>query len=273
MKQPKILKKSNRQIGKSNLPIDKKRSALSPGKRLSKNGNEYYEYRKNRSDLTLDRKVPVKKHTRKEGEIDVKKHDRTIKTKPTVSGSQMKLDRYLVKDKGKTWDNCQYCGEKNKSQQLFSYVDGNNKAITKNSPTLCKTCYQKTYSVKINDKPSFTKQNALIEYMNLKYARILGNHTLDMLEDMIKSGILKTPDEIDKQAKKRMLSQDDKSKIKNYELKKQRFEERKQGKLDAAYRKFEKNKQIAEANAPHNVLGERNTGIPFGQPILVGHHS
>lgn len=41
---------SEHQTGKSNLKIDKRRKALPPGKRVSKSGNVYYEYRKNRSD-------------------------------------------------------------------------------------------------------------------------------------------------------------------------------------------------------------------------------
>jgi hypothetical protein len=34
-----------------NIKQDKRLSALPPGKRISKNGNIYYEYRSNRSDL------------------------------------------------------------------------------------------------------------------------------------------------------------------------------------------------------------------------------
>jgi len=43
----KILK----QRGTSNLKIDEKRSALPPGKRISKTGKIYWETRKSRSDL------------------------------------------------------------------------------------------------------------------------------------------------------------------------------------------------------------------------------
>lgn len=39
------------QVGKTNLSRDKKRQALMPGKRISKNGKIYWETRKNRSDL------------------------------------------------------------------------------------------------------------------------------------------------------------------------------------------------------------------------------
>ena len=38
------------QTGKSIVPIDIKRKALAPGKRMSSSGKIYYEYRKNRSD-------------------------------------------------------------------------------------------------------------------------------------------------------------------------------------------------------------------------------
>ena len=47
---PRVLKKADEQIGKSNWHIDKKRTAMTPGKRLSKNNRVYYEKRKNRSD-------------------------------------------------------------------------------------------------------------------------------------------------------------------------------------------------------------------------------
>jgi len=44
------LKTRDHQIGKTTISIDKKRDALLPGKRRSKAGKIYYEYRKNRSD-------------------------------------------------------------------------------------------------------------------------------------------------------------------------------------------------------------------------------
>lgn len=39
------------QIGKTDKKIDEKRKALLVGKRISKNGKTYYEYRANRGDL------------------------------------------------------------------------------------------------------------------------------------------------------------------------------------------------------------------------------
>jgi hypothetical protein len=38
------------QVGKTTVWKDKQLSALAPGKRISKKGKVYYEYRKNRSD-------------------------------------------------------------------------------------------------------------------------------------------------------------------------------------------------------------------------------
>jgi len=47
----KVAMVSEHQTGKTTKSIDKKRKALPPGKRISKNGNIYYEMRANRSDL------------------------------------------------------------------------------------------------------------------------------------------------------------------------------------------------------------------------------
>jgi len=41
----------NSRTGKTKYYKDKKRTALLPGKRISKNGKIYYEKRRNRSDL------------------------------------------------------------------------------------------------------------------------------------------------------------------------------------------------------------------------------
>ncbi len=46
----KVIKVRDRQIGKSKTKVDRRRKALKPGKRRSRNGKIYYENRKNRSD-------------------------------------------------------------------------------------------------------------------------------------------------------------------------------------------------------------------------------
>ena len=50
--QKKTIKKFDYQIGTSNKRVDARRTALPPGKRISKSGKIYFESRKNRSDLT-----------------------------------------------------------------------------------------------------------------------------------------------------------------------------------------------------------------------------
>lgn len=47
---PYVLYSLTKQKGKSKTRLDKDYKALPPGKRISKNGNVYYEYRKNRTD-------------------------------------------------------------------------------------------------------------------------------------------------------------------------------------------------------------------------------
>jgi len=47
---PKVLKVSGEQKGKTSIRIDSKRTAMPTGKRMSKYGKIYYEYRKNRTD-------------------------------------------------------------------------------------------------------------------------------------------------------------------------------------------------------------------------------
>jgi len=49
-KKPQVITHSQRQVGSSNAFRDKRRVALPSGKRISKTGKVYYEYRKNRTD-------------------------------------------------------------------------------------------------------------------------------------------------------------------------------------------------------------------------------
>ena len=60
-RKPKVLKEAKNQIGSSDAKKDKQKTALPPGKRLSKSGNVYYEKRKNRSDRLKSEKPKKKK--------------------------------------------------------------------------------------------------------------------------------------------------------------------------------------------------------------------
>jgi hypothetical protein len=50
-RKPAVLSKAQHQTGETTIKRDRTRKALPPGKRLSKSGKVYYEYRKNRSDI------------------------------------------------------------------------------------------------------------------------------------------------------------------------------------------------------------------------------
>jgi len=50
---PRVLKISKHRTGTSNRSKDRKRKAMKPGKRISKNGRIYYENRRNRSDINI----------------------------------------------------------------------------------------------------------------------------------------------------------------------------------------------------------------------------
>ncbi len=43
---------------------------------------------------------------------------------------------------------CENCGVKKPDSELFIRVDGNNGAITRNAPFLCKKCYVERYGIK-----------------------------------------------------------------------------------------------------------------------------
>ncbi|HDK42165.1 MAG TPA: hypothetical protein ENG87_02195 [Candidatus Pacearchaeota archaeon] len=49
-KKPKVVYSKSRQVGTSNKYRDIRRTAMPPGKRISKSGKTYYEYRKRHSD-------------------------------------------------------------------------------------------------------------------------------------------------------------------------------------------------------------------------------
>ena len=44
------------------------------------------------------------------------------------------------------WEKCTNCSEINCLKHMFQYVDESNRAITKNSPPLCRKCYREKYN-------------------------------------------------------------------------------------------------------------------------------
>lgn len=53
----KVVYRKKIQHGKTKVKVDKKRTALPPGKRKAKSGKTYYEYRRNRSDINIKKKL------------------------------------------------------------------------------------------------------------------------------------------------------------------------------------------------------------------------
>lgn len=53
---------------------------------------------------------------------------------------------------------CEKCKKSLCPEHAYSFVDGNNEAITYNSPYLCKTCYEKTYNEKILSEVDYFKE-------------------------------------------------------------------------------------------------------------------
>ena len=48
------------------------------------------------------------------------------------------------------------------------YTDGNNEAITNNSPYLCKSCYENKYHVKLKNDVQRFRENLIDKLYNLK---------------------------------------------------------------------------------------------------------
>lgn len=87
MKKPRALTRDTRQTGTSNMRRDLKRKAIAPGKRISKNGNIYYENRKNRSDVR-GRDTPRRMFKRKLlPRITKRTTKTTLVRKPRISSS------------------------------------------------------------------------------------------------------------------------------------------------------------------------------------------
>ena len=57
LKLPRTIRVVAKQRGRTNIRIDRKRTALKPGVRISKTNRKYYESRANRSDRNIKRKI------------------------------------------------------------------------------------------------------------------------------------------------------------------------------------------------------------------------
>ena len=66
---------------------------------------------------------------------------------------------------------CEKCKKSLCSEHAYSYVDGNNGAITHNMPYLCKECYEKAYNEKILSEVDRFKKGLIdmLEQINASY--------------------------------------------------------------------------------------------------------
>ena len=63
---------------------------------------------------------------------------------------------------------CEKCKKSLCQEHAYFYVDGNNIAITNNSPYLCKKCYEETYDKKIKSDIECFKSKLIDNLLNIK---------------------------------------------------------------------------------------------------------
>ena len=80
---------------------------------------------------------------------------------------------------------CQKCGKSLCPEHTYFYVDGNNEAITRNSPRLCKECYEKTYDTKIKTEFEIFRENFIRTLVNVKVQNNIKTIEIDRLIEYI----------------------------------------------------------------------------------------
>lgn len=82
---------------------------------------------------------------------------------------------------------CQICKKSLCPEHAYSFVDGNNRAITYNSPYLCKDCYEETYKTKIKSDVEHYKNRLINNLQNLKMYEKIETINIERLIDYIKN--------------------------------------------------------------------------------------
>lgn len=80
---------------------------------------------------------------------------------------------------------CQMCKKSLCPEHTYFYVDGNNNAITKNSPRLCKKCYEKRYNTTIKDDVEIFKECLIKTLTNIKMQNNIETVRIDRLIEYI----------------------------------------------------------------------------------------
>ncbi len=95
-RKPRVLKKAAHQTGTSDLRRDRLYKALPPGKRISRTGHIYYEYRKNRSDLAPEEK-PTKHRRKKETPRNIHREEKKKPKRHSKSRNKAKTGKHRKK--------------------------------------------------------------------------------------------------------------------------------------------------------------------------------
>ena len=82
---------------------------------------------------------------------------------------------------------CEICKKSLCPEHTYSFVDGNNEAITYNAPYLCKECYEKTYGTKIESEVDYFKNNLISKLQKLKMYENIQTINVDRLIEYIKN--------------------------------------------------------------------------------------
>lgn len=76
---------------------------------------------------------------------------------------------------------CEKCKKSLCQEHAYFYVDGNNIAVTNNSPYLCKNCYEKKYNEKIKSDIECLKSRLVNNLLNIKRTEHIETIKIDNL--------------------------------------------------------------------------------------------
>lgn len=86
-----------------------------------------------------------------------------------------------IKSKRKFLGRCEKCQRNLCEEHAYFFVDGNNRAITNNSPYLCKECYEETYGEKIKSDVERFKDEIIRNFKKIKEEHKIENIRIDAL--------------------------------------------------------------------------------------------
>lgn len=80
---------------------------------------------------------------------------------------------------------CEQCKKSLCPEHTYSYVDGNNEAITYNAPYLCKDCYEEKYHTKIMTDVEMYRNNLINTLLRIKNEQKIQQLSLEKLIEYI----------------------------------------------------------------------------------------